>query len=109
MMKVAMPRTSLPQFPKVLLEQIYQDQQCLATPPEPNISEGLRLFRGRLPLFTQSPRRGVPGNSRFPAYTILGNSDQRKARVSGLPCPFFLLAASIDEVDAGDDEGRADQ
>ena len=40
---------------------------------------------------------------------VLGNSDQRKARVSGLPCPFFLLAASIDEVDAGDDEGRADQ
>ena len=45
----------------------------------------------------------------FPPNNILGNSDQRKARVSGLPCPFFLLAASIDEVDAGDDEGRADQ
>src|ERR671921_801787 len=29
--------------------------------------------------------------------------------VGGLPCPFLLLAASIDEVDAGDDEGRADQ
>src|SRR5215217_8537908 len=31
------------------------------------------------------------------------------SNVSGLPRPFLLLAASIDEVDAGDDEGRADQ
>jgi hypothetical protein len=57
---------------------------------------------------TELPVHGILGNQ-FPALGVLGNSDQRKARVSGLPCPFFLLAASIDEVDAGDDEGRADQ
>ena len=54
---------------------------------------------GELPLFTELPRRGVPGNLELPVYGVLGNSEGKRKGRGKDPRPLELLSMEWERAD----------